>query len=59
MMGTLIQSIRKEIQKTLPQTCQNSLTSRYSSNEVVLFVLITLNQIDKVEIQTKTNITEN
>ena len=31
MMGTLIQTIRQEIQKTLPQTSQNSLSSRSSS----------------------------
>ena len=31
MMGTLIQSIRQEIQKALPQTSQNSASSRSSS----------------------------
>ena len=33
MMGTLIQTIRQEIQKTLPQTSQNSSSSRSSSVE--------------------------
>ena len=32
MMGTLIQTIRKEIQKALPQTNQNSSSSRSSSS---------------------------
>ena len=31
MMGTLIQTIRQEIQKTLPRTSQNSSSSRSSS----------------------------
>ena len=33
MMGTLIQTIRQEIQKTLPQTSQNSPSSRSSSTD--------------------------
>ena len=33
MMGTLIQTIRQEIQKTLPQTSQNSPSSRSSSSD--------------------------
>ena len=33
MMGTLIQTIRQEIQKTLPQTNQNSSHSRSSSTD--------------------------
>ena len=33
MMGTLIQTIRQEIQKALPQTNQNFLTSRSSSTD--------------------------
>ena len=33
MMGTLIQTIRQEIQKTLPQTSQNSSNSRSSSTD--------------------------
>ena len=33
MMGTLIQTIRQEIQKALPQTKQNSLNSRSSSTD--------------------------
>ena len=31
MMGTLIQTIRQEIQEALPQTIQNSASSRSSS----------------------------
>ena len=33
MMGALIQTIRQEIQKTLPQTTQNSSSSRSSSTD--------------------------
>ena len=33
MMGILIQTIRQEIQKTLPQTSQNSPSSRSSSTD--------------------------
>ena len=33
LMGTLIQTIRQEIQKALPQTSQNSSTSRSSSTD--------------------------
>ena len=33
MMGTLIQTIRQEIQKALPQTSQNSSSSRSSSTD--------------------------
>ena len=33
MMGTLIETIRREIQKALPQTSQNSLISRSSSTD--------------------------
>ena len=58
MMGTLIQTIRQEIQKVLPQTNQNSSTSRSSSTDGVRFVLIVPDQIGKVQLQTKTKTTE-
>ena len=53
MMGTLIQTIRQEIQKVLPQTNQNSSTSRSSSTDGVRFVLIVLDQIGKVKYKPK------
>ena len=48
MMGTLIQTIRQEVQKPLPQTSQNSWSSRSVVPAVAPFVLIVLDQKDKV-----------
>ena len=58
MMGTLIQTIREEIQKALPQNNQNSSNSRSSSATVAPFVLIVPDQIDKVQVQIKIKIVE-
>ena len=57
MMGILIQTIRQEIQKALPQTSQNSSKSRSSSTDGRA-VLIVTDQIDKVQIQTKIKLTK-
>ena len=47
MMGTLIQAIREEIQKKLPQTSQNSSNSRSSSTDGCSVILIVPDQKDK------------
>ena len=61
MMGTLIQTIRREIQKALPQPRQNFRIHAQVIPTVVPFVLIVQtksDQINRMQIQTKTKITE-
>ena len=58
MMGTLIQTIRQEIQNALPQTNQNSSTSRSSSTDGRSVRFNSPDQIDKVQVQIKIKIIE-
>ena len=58
MMGTLIQTIRQEIQKTLPKQIKILRIHVLVVPTVVPFVLTVLDQKDKVQVQTKTKVTE-
>ena len=60
-MGTLIRTIQREIQKALPQPRQNFRNHVQVIPTVVPFVLIVQtksDQIDRLQIQTKTKVTE-
>ena len=54
MMGTLIQTIRQEIQKALPQTNPNSSNSRSNNTDGRSVRFNISDQIDQVQIQAKT-----
>ena len=54
MMGTLMQTNRQEIQKPLPQTNQNSSTSRSSKTDGRSVRFNSPGQIDQLQIQAKT-----
>ena len=57
-IGTLIQTIRQEIQKALPRQVKTFRVHVLVAQTVAPLVLIVPDQIDKVQVQTKTKTTE-